>query len=396
MSVGSVVETLQITSTENTSGVTSTAYNNTFTVAGISSAKTFYGPLASDPGTFNNDINSRTTSLPYFNRKDYKNTYYIYRSQEAQKYIAGEQDGIYHLTVLNSTNSPTVSPFTNENFSQPVKNLYPQTNRDTPASDPGDSVSYSLPTPVGEVVVDNVQKSITKETLTKNVSDTALGVGITDIMSDGTATVVGSSHTIFTSYDHGFNRITKVSIANSGTKYGSGSAATLYDAKLVSIGSSTTGKFATAMVTIDAVGGITSCVIMDGGAAYGVGNTMNVVGIATTTGWNVGVVNVTNIYDNAGDVIRIAGVSSANCQDYNQLYRIVGITTGVTKEILVASASTVGNASTTGLGADLTSSATAYPTGSSLSISSLTYDRVSGVATVVTAGSHGLRVDNRI
>ena len=396
LSVGSVVETRNITSTENTSGVTSTGYNNTFTVAGISSAKCFYGPISSDPGTFNNDINSRTTDLPYFNRKDYKNTYYVYRSQEVQKYESGEQDGIYHLIALNSTNAPSVAPFTGENFSQSIKNLYPQTNRDTPASDPGDSVSYALPTPVGDVAVDDPQNSITKETITKNISDTGLGIGITNIISTWNATPVGSSHTIYTSYDHGFNRITNVSIANSGTKYGSGSATTLYDAKLVGIGTSTTGKFATAMVTVDAIGGITSVRIMDGGSAYGVGNTMHVVGIATTTGWSVGVVSVTGIYDNAGDVVRIAGITSALTQDYNQLYRIVGVDTGKTKEVNVSSASTVGTALTAGLGSDLTDDAVMYQTGASISVSSLTYDRVSGVATVVTSGSHGLRVDNRI
>ena len=396
LSIGSVVETLKITSTENSSGVTSTGYNNTFTVTGISSAKCFYGPLSSNPGTFSNDINNRVTTLPRFNRKDYKNTYYVYRTEQVQQYVQGEQDGIYHLLVLNSTNSPTAAPFTAENFSQSVKNLYPQTNRDTPASDPPDAVSYALPTPVGQVVVDNPESSITKETLTKNVSDNAIGIGISNILTHWDTTPVGSSHTIYTDYDHGFNRITSVSIANSGTKYGSGSATTLYDAKLVSIGSSTTGDFATAMVTIDAVGGITSCTIMDGGSAYGVGNTMHVVGIATTTGWNVGVVSVTGIYDNAGDVIRVAGVTSALCQDYNQLYRIVGVDTGNSKQVNVSSASTVGIALTAGLGSDLTTNALIYQTGASINISSLTYDRVSGIATVVTSGNHGLRVNNKI
>ena len=396
LSVGSVVEVVKITSTENTSGVSSTGYNNTFTVAGISSSKCFYGPISGDPGTFSNDVNNRVTTLPRFNRKDYNNTYYVYRSQEVQKYVSGEQDGIYHLLVLNSSNSPSTSPFTGENFSQSVKNLYPQTNRDTPTSDPGDAVSYALPTPVGDVVVDNVEKSVTKETVTKTLSDNAIGIGITNIMTTWDATVVGSSHTIYTQYDHGLNRITTVSIANSGTKYGSGSATTLYDAKLVAIGSSTTGEFATAMVTIDAIGGITAVKIMDGGSAYGVGNTMHVVGIATTTGWNVGVVSVTGIYDNAGDVVRVAGVSSALTQDYNQLYRIVGVDTGKTKEINVSSASTVGTALTAGLGSTLCDEAIAYPTGASISVSSLTYDRVSGVATVVTSANHGLKVDNRI
>ena len=396
LSIGSVVETLKITSTENSSGVTSTGYNNTFTVTGISSAKCFYGPLSSNPGTFSNDINNRVTTLPRFNRKDYKNTYYVYRTEQVQQYVQGEQDGIYHLLVLNSTNSPTAAPFTAENFSQSVKNLYPQTNRDTPASDPPDAVSYALPTPVGQVVVDNPESSITKETLTKNVSDNAIGIGISNILTHWDTTPVGSSHTIYTDYDHGFNRITSVSIANSGTKYGSGSATTLYDAKLVSIGASTTGEFATAMVTVDAVGGITSCTIMDGGSAYGVGNTMHVVGIATTTGWNVGVVSVTGIYDNAGDVIRVAGVTSALCQDYNQLYRIVGVDTGNSKQVNVSSASTVGIALTAGLGSDLTTNALIYQTGASINISSLTYDRVSGIATVVTSGNHGLRVNNKI
>ena len=40
--------------------------------------------------------------------------------------------------------------------------------------------------------------------------------------------------------------------------------------------------------------------IMDGGSAYGIGNTMHVVGIATTgdTGHTPAVVEVTDIYDN--------------------------------------------------------------------------------------------------
>ena len=42
---------------------------------------------------------------------------------------------------------------------------------------------------------------------------------------------------------------------------------------------------------------------MDGGGAYGIGNTMHVVGIATTTGHSKAVVTVTNIYDNVGDCL---------------------------------------------------------------------------------------------
>ena len=46
--------------------------------------------------------------------------------------LPGEQDGIYHLLIINNSNSPTVSPFSTERFSQSIQQLYPQTNRDNP------------------------------------------------------------------------------------------------------------------------------------------------------------------------------------------------------------------------------------------------------------------------
>ena len=65
------------------------------------------------------------------------------------------------------------------------------------------------------------------------------------------------------------NRITQVSIANSGSKYGSGSDADFYNAKLVSAGAATTqGLNATAKVGV-INGQINTVEIMDGGSAYG-------------------------------------------------------------------------------------------------------------------------------
>ena len=49
---------------------------------------------------------------------------------------------------------------------------------------------------------------------------------------------------------------------------------------------------------------------MDGGSAYGIGNTMHVVGITTSASHTPAVVEVSTIYDNVGDVVRISGVSS--------------------------------------------------------------------------------------
>jgi hypothetical protein len=392
LSVGSVVETLSINSTNNTTGISSSGFNNTFEVAGISSAKSFYVELGENPGTFTNDTSNRTTSLPRFSRKKYNDTYYVYRSQEIQKYVPGEQDGIYHLVVLNASNSPTVAPFTGQNFSQPVQYLYPQTNRDTPESDPKEAASYAAATPVGQVVLDDPKHSVTKETVIKSLSDTNVGFAVTDILSNS----AGTAHTIRTSIDHGLNRITSVSIASSGTGYGNGSAATFYNARLVGFAGSVTGQYATARVTVDGIGGLTNVKIMDGGSAYGIGNTLAVVGIATTSGFVQGYVTVTDVYDNTGDVVRITGVSSEALSDYNQLYRITSVPVGLTTTINVASSSTVGSAHTNGIGLDFTSDAFGYITGEALNVTSLTYDNVSGIATVVTSQRHGLRVDNKV
>ncbi len=392
LSVGSVVETLSINSTNNATGISSSGFNNTFEVTGISSAKSFYVELGEDPGTFTNDTSNRTTSLPRFSRKKYNDTYYVYRSQEIQRYVPGEQDGIYHLVVLNASNSPTVSPFTGQKFAQPVQYLYPQTNRDTPESDPKETASFAIASPIGQVVVDDPKHSITKETVIKSLSDTNVGFAITDILSNA----AGTAHTIRTNIDHGLNRITSVSIASSGTGYGNGSAATFYNARLVGFAGSVTGQYATARVTVDGIGGLTNVKIMDGGSAYGIGNTLAVVGIATTTGFVQGYVTVTDVYDNTGDVVRITGVSSESLSDYNQLYRITSIPVGLTKTINVASSSTVGSSHTNGIGLDFTSDAFGYITGEALNVTSLTYDNVSGIATVVTSQRHGLRVDNKV
>ena len=89
-----------------------------------------------------------------------------------------------------------------------------------------------------------------------------------------------------------------------------------------------TGQDATAIVNVNGSGAVAGVTIVDGGSAYGIGFSMHVVGVSTRAGWCVGVVSVTSIYDNAGDIIKIVGITSATTQDYNQLYRIVGVYTG--------------------------------------------------------------------
>ena len=397
LSVGSIVTLKNVQSTANAEGLDDFGFNKTLTVTAVSSAKKFSATLTVDPGTFTNDTTVRNNTLPYFIRKEYSNIYYVYRISESQKYITGQQDGIYYLTLINSSNSPTVAPFTGENFSQPVKRMFPQIDRDNPASDPEASKCFADSRTIGLVQINDPKNSITRETVDKLIQDVSIGVGITDIRSTS-----GVAHTIYTNIDHGLNRVTKLSIVDAGSEYGtnSGSEEKYYNARLISIGSSITGQNATAKVTVSATGTVTDIIVMDGGSSYGIGNTMQVVGISTYgTTHQPAVVEVTSIYDNVGDVIRISGVSSESYSGYNDLYRITGVgigtTTSVEKVINVSSASSVSGFSTA-VGTSLTSDANLYLTGKSIKVSTFEYDSTSGIATVNTSGAHAFRVDNKI
>ena len=393
LTVGSQVEIINVKSSNNTTGVANTGFNGTHTVTGISSAKEFTVGINTDPGSFQSDTTTRDNNLPHFKRKRYNTKFIVQGSQEIQPFVSGQQDGIYYFTVINSSNKPAVAPFNTDEYTQPIINLYPQRDKDTPLSDPDPSTSFAKSTPIGEVIVDDVKKSITRETIDKFISDTDVGVGLTNIVT-GTG---GTTHTIHTEIDHGLNGVTRVSIASSGTNYGTGAEANYYNARLVSIGSSTTGKHATAKVTVDATGGITAVQIMDGGSAYGIGNTMEVVGIATTGATHTpAVVSVAAVSNSVGDVIRITGVTSETYSAYNTLYRITDIPVGSAKSFTAQSDPAITDVTTTGIGTEVLASASAYVTGQELKISSFTFDSTSGIATVTTSGNHGLRVNNKV
>jgi hypothetical protein len=389
---GSEVQLNQITSTNNTTGKNNSGFNGSFVVSGITSSRTFTVGISTDPGDFTNNVHTRNTSLPYFQRKRYENTYYVYRESEIQPYVAGEQDGVYYLTTVNSSNSPNVSPFTGENFSQPVKELYPQTNRDNPDSDPAPSVTHASSDLIGETKLDDVRKSLTRETIDKKYrDDRRVAVGVTDITSSSS-----TDHIIFTDINHGLNRVTRLSVVSAGLGYGSGSVADLYNAELVSIGASTTGEGATAKVSVNASGQVQTVVVMNGGSGYGIGNTLAVKGLPTFGSPTDAVVEVTKIYDNVGEVVKVGGISSETYKPFNDLYRITEVPIGIARSFNVVSANTINSGGSSGLVNSETTNAFLYSTGEAIRVNSIDYDRFSGIATVGTDNFHGLSVDNVI
>ena len=389
LSVGSQVQIANVLSSNNVSGLSTSGYNGTYIVTSIPTRRKFSYSLTNNPGKFLDNTSVRNTSLPYFNRKKLPGTYVVYRTEQVQEYAQNQQDGVYYISVINSSNRPTIAPFESLRLSQPVQYLYPQLDRDNVVSDPKASQSYALPDPIGQVVVNDPQKSITKETLGNFLFENKVGFGLTDIVSNS----AGTAHTFYTNIDHGLNPITNLSITSAGSAYGTtGAIETLYNAQLV--GGS--GEGASAVIKINSSGQITNIEVMDGGSAYQVGNVLSVVGVATTSGHTAATVTVSAIYDHTNEVIRLDGIKGKLYEQYNDLYRITGISS--TRSIQVASAGSITSPSMSGVGVTATANSNAYLTGKSFTISAFTYNNITGVAqiTLSSGNSHGFSVNDKV
>ncbi len=397
LSIGSYVKIHNVTSTNNADGSDLVGFNKEMQVVAIPDRKTFVTQLVGDPGTFTNNVSTRNISLPTFKRTEFRETLQVYRAQEVQKYISGTRDGVYHLLVTNNSNKPDSPEFSQFEFSQPITNLYPQFNRDNPVSDPRASASHALDQPIGQVIVNDSQNSITRETLGKALPDFGIGIGLTDVISS----VTGTAHTFFTSQDHGFNSASRISVQSSGAGYGFGSGGneTLYNARLIPSGINTTGYYATAKIEVNSSGAIQNAYIMDGGSAYQVGDVLDIVGVTTQAGFIPGTVRVDNVNNAAGDCLTLYGIVPEELESYNQVsYRITGITGGNTRQFTVESSAPVvaaqAGAAIAGLGVTVTQYSNIVPAGKSLSVADFAYNRISGIATITTIEATGFNVGN--
>jgi hypothetical protein len=414
LGVLSEVEIKNIISNENLQGLENKGFNGKFTVINVSDRKTFSVVMPINPGTFATNTISRTTNLPFFKRTRYRDTYSIYKKEEIQEYIPGQKDGIYHLYVVTNSISPSDEPFTSVKLSQPIENFYPQKNRDNPKSDADFTVSFALSDPIGKVVVSNVESSITSESISRFTSDVNIGFGLTDIQSNP----IGIAHTIFTTIDHGLNRITKVSIIDGGSGYGTGTGPeteVFYNAQLVG---SSTGEGATAVVkvengvTINGVstdGVITDILLMDGGSGYVTEQTLSVVGIATTTGFTPAVIEILDIYDNVDSNFIIEGIFENPFNTYNGVYRITGVPSSRRIEVVsdapkFADIPSVGQlpiieVNPTGLAAIdplILRFGVCATSGEAIQISDYSYNSETGFAVITTQKTNGFKIDNSL
>ena len=106
------------------------------------------------------------------NSPAYSKTYYIYAVETHVEFVRGVTDGVYYLTFLNASVSPSTSNFNDFAFSQATVDLYPAFDRDNPVADPSAAVSIASNETLGVVTTtdgasptpnEDTQRSITKE-----------------------------------------------------------------------------------------------------------------------------------------------------------------------------------------------------------------------------------------
>ena len=395
--VGSLIEIYNVISTNNLNGDDNKGYNGEYAVLNVIDSLTFTYLLTTDPGTFGNSINVRTpTSLPRYVNRRLNTTYQVFRSDEIQPYEKGKQDGIYHISVINSSNFPSVSPFTELSFSQPIQNLYPQLNKDNPNSDPPASHCFALPDPIGQVAINDPQRSITKETLQKTFHDLGFSFGFTNIIGK-----TGTGYSIYTSKDHNLNSVTEVVVTKIGDNFVDG---TYYNVPLESASGkeNITGKNATAIVKVVNKQISSPITIVSGGSAYGIGNTLTikrsssggVLGISTDSNWipsNFAYCTVSAINDSTGTVINVSGIAShlSSVENFNGNYVVTGVNPGESNIIQVESEKVISSVSS--VGGFAVENANATITGTVLNVNSFSYDRGSGIGTVGFTTSHSFR-----
>lgn len=378
LNVSDRVRIRKVVSSTNSTAADDAGFNGYFTVTSVPSSKTFTFTNTYNGGTFVNNVSTRGDNLPVFSRNEYDTTYTIENVETIQEYSSGLQDGIYYLTCLIGNISPTATEFASQKFKQNITDLYPVVDKDNLVTDPLQSLTGASNKLIGKVIVNDPQNSITKESIINYLKDNRIGLAVTNAVS-----ISSGLSTVFTSTDHNLNTITGLSILLPGSGYGSGISSTLYNVSLVGVG--ITGNGATANVTVSAAGTITAVTIVDGGSAYGVGNTMSV-------GSGGGSVTVSSINNNVGDVVQIIGVGTTgnrNNGGYNGLYKISAINSSKSVTYNVGS----------NPGIYTTSSGILYVVDKSLPVSTIagvSNATTAGIVTITTSRAHGLSVGNKI
>ena len=140
------------------------------------------------------------------------------------------QDGVYNVILVCSSiplDKDLGFGVSMKSFSQDVRNLYPQQDRDNYDSDPEPSVTRASAAVIGDVITSDKGKSITKESLGYFMQGQGVGFGATGAVITGTG---NTTVTLFSDVEHNFNSIKSLELITPGGGYnnGSGIATVIY------------------------------------------------------------------------------------------------------------------------------------------------------------------------
>ena len=319
LKVGEQIVLKNITSSTNTAAVDDKGYNGTFEVTDVVDEKTFkysytdvYG-ITHNVGVYSNDTHTRSTLLPRFNRNDHKGNYFIYRTEVITPYKKDIQDGVYHLFVLNGANeiNETSSEFTKLRYNQSITDLYPQYDRDNIVDNPQAATTYAKRHPIGEVVTNDLKKSVTREATNKFLETFDVTNTITSITDNTTTAILNFNK------EHTIGAVKYLPAVNSSGNSGH-TDGTYYNIKLFNTNAAPASAIwdgATATVVVSG-GAITSATLSEGGAGYTNGETLyfdssptNAGGIGGSPGANV-TIATTNISIATSNYVQVTGIST--------------------------------------------------------------------------------------
>ena len=378
LKVGDQIIVKNIKSTTNIAGTNNIGYNGTFDVSEIVNDKSFkYSStdvysLVHSPGLFSNDTNTRNVSLPRFERSNLQSNFYAYRTEVITPYIYNIQDGVYYVYMLNASNN-IEQEFTDLNYNQNVVDLYPQLDKDNINDNPTSTKTYAKRFPLGDVVSNDLKKSITRETIDKFYYSFDHGKKITTVSSSPT------SATLTFDTEHQLSGIAAYSSLSGGSGHTNG---TYYNVKLFNTNaapSAATWDGATATVTVSG-GAVSSAQITAGGSGYTSGETLyfdsSKIGGTPQANITIATVGISTVI---GDVVQVTGIGTTA----GGYYRI----TAASNKYAISIAKTSGD-STPVVGQYV------IHNGPSTKVSTASYNSTTQITTFACSEAHGLVVGN--
>ena len=320
LKVDDIVVIKNVTSSDNTTAKDNFGFNGSFKVKSTPDSKTFTTgdvdilDITHAPANASFDSNVRNKSIPTFSRNDAQENLYVYRVEVITPYIKDIQDGVFYLYVLNSGNSMSQpsGTFADIKYSQNITDLYPQLDRDNFNANPPAAVSYAKRIPLGEVVTNDLKRSITRETADKFMKAFSYGVEVTEVVNQNT------SATLTLAQDHGLSGITSFTSLTGGSGHTDG---VYHNVRLVNNNNQPPINLealnlvwdgATAEVTVSG-GSVTNVSITEPGSGYTDGEVLyfDTRQIGGTTGSGAITIATADISDATNDYIQVTGIGTA-------------------------------------------------------------------------------------